>query len=103
MSPTVLGFTLGITAAGPISGGIFAGIQSAAAAHVAGAGLVAGSPAAIVQSIAMTSVGWPVIVVDGGIGLGLYYVPYRSIARSTHSAIRSKFMHELPQLEHVSA
>jgi hypothetical protein len=54
-APAVVGATLGISAAGPVAGGVFAGMQAAAAATGA-AGLVAGSTAAVAQSVAMAGV-----------------------------------------------
>ena len=55
VAPAAVGTVLGIGAAGPVAGGIFACMQAAAAATGA-AGIAAGSTAAVAQSVAMAGV-----------------------------------------------
>ncbi|KAF8908246.1 hypothetical protein CPB85DRAFT_1310061 [Mucidula mucida] len=49
LAPSILGGIFGVSAAGPVAGGVFAGLQAAAPGGV----IAAGAPLAVIQGIAM--------------------------------------------------
>ena len=57
---------LGLTATGPVSGGLFAAIQAAATGGAAGGGLMAGSIPAVLQSLVMSG-GGAIIILAGAV------------------------------------
>ncbi|KAJ1617234.1 hypothetical protein T492DRAFT_501370 [Pavlovales sp. CCMP2436] len=84
-APLLVGWVAGVSAAGPLTGGLLAGAQTAAAGGAAGAGLAAGTTWAWVQGFAMMTVSGAAAVkgaIGGAVaGLGIAYLDICSCHR----------------------